>query len=85
MSVESCTAHIPGEQQEILGLIARRFNTIRMLKSRSGYQERRLQRRVTELLRLGWIEQTGQYTEYGVTLRIFSVTEEGLRNVPSRP
>lgn len=76
--------HVEPERLEILDLINRRFDNLRLLKRRSGYPERRLQRRVTELLALGWIEQTGMLTEPSVYLRVFSLTDEGLRNVPSR-
>lgn len=75
--------HVGPEQREILQFIHRGFNNVRKLRARTSYGERRLQRRVTELLERGWIEQTGLYTEKGVFLRIFSLTEEGSRNVPS--
>lgn len=84
MSTASCTAHLEAERQEILSYIQSRYNTVRLLKRRAPYQERRIQRRVTELLRLGWIEQVGLQTEQSVSLRIFRITEDGKRNVPSR-
>lgn len=76
--------HVPPERVEVLQYIHRRYNTLRLLKSRTGLPERRLQRRVSELLELGLIEQVGRYTEVSVSLRIFALTEEGRRNVPSK-
>jgi len=75
--------HVVPEQVGILQYISRRINTVSLLKRRTGYGERRLQRRVAELLAKGWIEQVGVHTDVSVSLRVFGVTEEGLRNVPS--
>ena len=48
--MESVTAHLGSEQYEILKYILRRHNTTRMLMRRSGLIERRVQRRLRELL-----------------------------------
>lgn len=74
--------HVVPEQVMILRYISRRINTVTMLKRRTGYGERRVQRRVSELLAKGWIEQVGVHTDVSVSLRVFGVTEEGSRNVP---
>jgi len=83
VSVESVTAHLGSEQHEILQYILRRHNTTRMLMRRSGLIERRVQRRLRELLERGWIEQIDVRIDGCARHRIFQVTEEGLRNVPS--
>jgi predicted HTH transcriptional regulator len=80
VTVQSCTAHIASEQQQIMEYISTSHNTVRALMRRSGLGERRIQRRVRELLALGLIEQTGTRTAPGGVVRVFGLTE---RNVPS--
>lgn len=83
MSVESVRAHLEPELRNLLYFIERRNTTVAMLMRRSGLGERRVQRRVSELLRRGWVAHTGFWTQAGGSARIFEITSEGRRNVPS--
>lgn len=71
------------DRLEILDYVHQGINTPRALVRHSGLPERRVQRRITDLLQRGWIRQTGVRKEFPATIRVFAVTEEGTRNVPS--
>jgi DNA-binding HxlR family transcriptional regulator len=74
---------VDDERLEVLQHIATKATTLPMLKRRTGLPERRLQRRLSDLLKRGWVEQVGRKTDVGSVTRIFGVTEDGRRNVPS--